>query len=108
MLSCAPENQRIIKVNASEGEGTEFIALLRVYMQEAGIETPKQLYRALDGYGPKSSEGRSVSLKTVYAYFEDTKTPQPWFVLACIEVLKLSKKKACELALACLRSYHAR
>lgn len=83
----------------------EFIALLKTYMQEAGVENRHQLYRVLKGYGPPSSR-KSVSWPTVKAYFNGTKTPQPWFVLACIDVLRLNKRKACELALACLRSYY--
>lgn len=96
-----------LALQSTEDNKGEFIALLRVYMEEAGIENPNQLYKLLKGYGPRTKNGtpRSASRATIHAYFDGTKTPQPWFVAACIEVLNLNKKKACELALACLRSY---
>lgn len=87
------------------GKDCEFIVLLKTYMRQAGLEKPHELYRALKGYGPPASK-KSVSWPLIKAYFKGTKKPQPWFILACVEVLGLNKRQACDLALACLRSYH--
>lgn len=72
-------------------------------MVDRDVDNPGQLYRMLEGYGPKEKE--SVSRNTVYAYFSNAQTPQPWFVRAVSNVLELDDEQTQRLYDAYFKSY---